>query len=54
MPSTRNLSLSLNEQMEVYKNSYYNESTLKSIDWKPVLIINVQGALKNAIFNHYP
>ena len=42
MPNTRNFSLSLYE--EISKNSLCNESTLKSIGWKPVPIINVQGA----------
>ena len=43
MPNTRNF-LSLYEEIELFKNSFYNDSTLKSIGWKPVPIINFQGA----------
>ena len=44
MPNTRNFPLSLYEEIEFFKNSFYNDSTLKSIGWKPVPIINFQGA----------
>ena len=43
MPNTRNFLLSLYEKIELFKNSFYNDSTLISIGWKPVPIINVQG-----------
>ena len=44
MPNTRKFSLPLYEEIELFKNSFCNDSTLKSIGCKPVLIINVQGA----------
>ena len=44
MPSTRIFSLSLYEEIALFKNSFYNDSTLKFIGWKPVPIINVQGS----------
>ena len=44
MPKTRNFYFSLYEQIELIKNSFYNDSTLKFDGGKPVPIINVQGA----------
>ena len=44
MPNTRTFSLSLYEEIKLFKDNFYNESTLQSIGWKPVPIIDVQGA----------
>ena len=44
MPNTRNFSLSLYEKIEIFKNSFCNDSTLKSIGWKTKPIINIQVA----------
>ena len=44
MPNTRNFSLSLYEEIKLFKDNFYNESTLQSIGWKLMPIIDVQGA----------
>ena len=44
MPKTGRFSLSLYEDIELFKNSFFNDSILKSVGWKSVPVINVQGA----------
>ena len=48
MPNTRNFLLSLYQEIELFKNSFYNDSSLKFIGWKPEPITKVQSALNGA------